>query len=161
MSGNEMPTATHCTTPVGSFTIICRSGCVTGLYAGIDTSSAAEVNTELSDRAREQLNEYFQGRRRRFDLPLELSGTPFQKRVLEALMTIPYGETRSYKEIAEQIGSPRAYRAVGMAANRNPLMIFVPCHRMIGADGSLTGFGAGLGMKRQLLELERGRSRVE
>ena len=102
----------------------------------------------------DQLEEYFQGIRRRFDLDLKPTGTPFQLRVLDALSTIPYGETRSYREIAAQIGRPRAVRAVGAANGRNPLPIVVPCHRVIGADGSLTGFGGGLEAKRHLLDLE-------
>ena len=101
-----------------------------------------------------QLGEYFAGRRRRFDVPLRPAGTPFQLAVLEALRTIPYGETRSYGDIAQQIGRPRAVRAVGMANGRNPLPIIIPCHRVIGADGSLTGFGGGLKAKRHLLALE-------
>lgn len=101
-----------------------------------------------------QLGEYFAGRRRRFDVPLRPTGTPFQLAVLEALRTIPYGETKSYGDIARQIGRPRAVRAVGMANGRNPLPIVIPCHRVIGADGSLTGFGGGLKAKRHLLALE-------
>ena len=99
-------------------------------------------------------DEYFQGTRREFDLDLEPAGTPFQLQVLDALATIPYGETRSYGEVAAQIGKPRAVRAVGAANGRNPLPIVLPCHRVIGADGSLTGFGGGLETKRYLLDLE-------
>lgn len=104
-----------------------------------------------------QLEEYFQGTRREFDLDLEPTGTRFQLKVLDALATIPYGETRSYGEVAVQIGAPRAVRAVGAANGRNPLPIVLPCHRVIGADGSLTGFGGGLETKRYLLELEGSR----
>jgi methylated-DNA-[protein]-cysteine S-methyltransferase len=104
--------------------------------------------------AREQLDEYFAGERRDFDLPLAPEGTPFQQRVWSALGEIPYGETRTYGEIAEQIGRPRAARAVGLANGRNPISIIVPCHRVIGSDRSLTGYGAGVERKRQLLELE-------
>jgi len=104
-----------------------------------------------------QLAEYFAGRRRRFDLQLAPTGTGFQLSVLEALQTIPYGETRSYRDIARQIGRPTAVRAVGAANGRNPLPIVIPCHRVIGADGSLTGFGGGLPSKRFLLELEGAR----
>ena len=102
-----------------------------------------------------QINEYLSGKRQKFDIPLKLSGTDFQLSVWNALLTIPYGETRSYRDIAEQIGNPRSCRAVGMANNRNPIAIIVPCHRVIGADGSLTGFGGGLELKQQLLDLER------
>ena len=101
-----------------------------------------------------QLAEYFAGERQDFDLPLAPEGTAFQKSVWHALEAIPFGELRSYRDIAEEIGNPAAVRAVGAANGRNPLPIVVPCHRVIGADGSLTGFGGGLDLKRQLLELE-------
>ena len=101
-----------------------------------------------------QLDAYFRGERREFDLDLKPTGTAFQLAVLNALATIPYGETRSYGEIASQIGRPKAVRAVGAANGRNPLPIVIPCHRVIGADGSLTGFGGGLETKRYLLDLE-------
>ena len=104
--------------------------------------------------AQSQLLEYFQGRRHAFDLKLAPSGTDFQLAVLAALQTIPCGETRSYLDIASQIGRPQAVRAVGAANARNPLPIVIPCHRVIGADGSLTGFGGGLAAKRFLLGLE-------
>ena len=107
------------------------------------------------DEVRRQLDGYFGGRRRGFDLPLAPQGTVFQRKVLEALQAIPYGETRSYKEVAAAIGKPRAVRAVGAANARNPLPIIIPCHRVIGSDGSLTGFGGGLAAKRKLLALER------
>ena len=96
----------------------------------------------------------FSGRRRRFDLPLDLRGTDFQKRCWQELLKIPYGETRSYAEIARAIGNPAAVRAVGLANGQNPIAIIVPCHRVIGSDGSLTGYGGGLETKRKLLELE-------
>ena len=101
-----------------------------------------------------ELGEYFDGTRRTFDLDLAPSGTAFQREVLDALLTIPYGETRSYADIARQVRRPRAVRAVGAANGRNPLPIVIPCHRVIGSDGSLTGFGGGLDTKRFLLELE-------
>ena len=101
-----------------------------------------------------QLDEYLDGKRKEFDLPLKLHGTAFQRVVWNALLTIPYGETRSYGEIAKQIGNPRACRAVGMANHWNPIAIIVPCHRVIGANGSLTGFGGGLPLKQQLLDIE-------
>lgn len=104
-----------------------------------------------------ELSEYFQGRRTEFSVPLNPSGTQFQKQVWKALREIPYGETRSYKEIAEVIGNPKACRAVGMANHKNPLPILVPCHRVIGSDGSLTGYAGGLEIKKKLLCLERGR----
>ena len=101
-----------------------------------------------------QLQEYFDGTRRQFDLALVPSGTAFQRQVLDALLTVPYGETRSYADIARQIGRPAAVRAVGAANGRNPLPIVIPCHRVIGSDRSLTGFGGGLETKRFLLDLE-------
>ena len=105
-------------------------------------------------RCHQQLAEYFRGERRHFDLPLAAAGTPFQREVWLALRQIPYGQVRSYRELAVTIGRPRAVRAVGAANGRNPLPVVVPCHRVIGSDGSLTGFAGGLALKRSLLELE-------
>jgi methylated-DNA-[protein]-cysteine S-methyltransferase len=102
-----------------------------------------------------QLQEYFAGRRREFALPLDFRGTEFQRRVWSALLTIPYGQTRSYAQIAQQIGCPAAVRAVGAANGRNPLSIIAPCHRVVGSNGKLTGFAGGLETKAQLLALER------
>jgi methylated-DNA-[protein]-cysteine S-methyltransferase len=106
-----------------------------------------------------QLAEYFRGERRKFDLPLDAQGTPFQKRVWSALRRIPYGETRSYKDIARAAGSPKGARAVGMANHENPIAIVVPCHRVIAADGSLGGYACGLDLKRKLLDLESAAAR--
>ena len=102
-----------------------------------------------------QLQEYFAGRRREFVLPLDFRGTEFQRRVWRALLTIPYGQTRSYAQIAQQIGCPAAVRAVGAANGRNPLSIIAPCHRVVGSNGKLTGFAGGLEAKARLLSLER------
>jgi methylated-DNA-[protein]-cysteine S-methyltransferase len=102
-----------------------------------------------------QLLEYFNGQRREFDLDIEMVGTPFQREVWSALRRIPYGEVRSYSDIARQIGRPNAVRAVGAANGANPIPIIVPCHRVIGSNGSLTGFGGGLDVKRRLLDLEQ------
>jgi methylated-DNA-[protein]-cysteine S-methyltransferase len=113
-----------------------------------------EKETPLIKEAAKQLKEYFGYKRKTFDLPLAPRGTEFQKKVWDALLNIPYGETRGYGEIAKIIGNPKACRAVGMANNRNPIVIIIPCHRVIGADGSLTGFGSGLDLKIRLLELE-------
>ena len=104
--------------------------------------------------ARQQLTEYFDGERKEFDLPLSLAGTEFQLRVLDELRRIPYGETTSYGDIAARIGKPKAMRAVGAANGRNPIPIIVPCHRVIGRSGDLTGFGGGLDAKQALLQLE-------
>jgi methylated-DNA-[protein]-cysteine S-methyltransferase len=101
-----------------------------------------------------QLEEYFAGKRREFNFPLDLRGTDFQLACWRALLAIPYGETRSYADIARAAGKPNAFRAVGMANNRNPVAIVVPCHRVIASDGGLCGYGGGLEVKRKLLELE-------
>ncbi len=110
------------------------------------------------DAAVEQLEAYFAGELTDFDIRFDLAGSPFQQRVWGALLTIPYGETRSYGEIARQIDAPGSARAVGLATGRNPIAIVVPCHRVVGADGSLTGYGGGLDRKRSLLELENRRA---
>lgn len=116
-----------------------------------------EMNeTDLLKSAAKQLNEYLEGKRKSFDLPLNPNGTEFQKKVWNALCSIPYGETRSYKQIAEAVDNPKGCRAVGMANNKNPIMIFIPCHRVVGSDGSLTGYAGGLDMKEKLLVLEKG-----
>ena len=110
--------------------------------------------TALIKETSKQLDEYLEGKRKNFDLPVFAAGTPFQQLVWEALKTIPYGETRSYKDIAVQIGKSKACRAVGMANNRNPIAIIIPCHRVIGSKGELVGYGGGLDIKKQLLRLE-------
>lgn len=108
----------------------------------------------LVEQARGELEEYFAGVRRRFEVPLSLQGAPFQQEAWEALRAIPYGETRTYGEQAQAIGRPRACRAVGMANHRNPVIIMVPCHRVVGSGGALVGYAGGLEVKRRLLELE-------
>jgi len=119
--------------------------------------SITERCTPFLREVAQELKEYLNGQRKEFNLSLKLHGTDFQRSVWEALLTIPYGKTRSYRDIAEQIGKAKACRAVGMANHWNPIAIIVPCHRVIGADGSLTGFGGGLALKQQLLELEGSR----
>ena len=140
--------------PVGELAISFEDGAVTALQRATEpvTVSAA---TDLTAEVFRQLDEYFAGMRRDFDFPIRLHGTPFQEKVWAALRTIPYGETRSYGDIAAAIGKPKACRAVGMANHRNPICIVVPCHRVIGAGGALVGYGGGLDMKKGLLELER------
>jgi O-6-methylguanine DNA methyltransferase len=113
-----------------------------------------EESPRLLHRYVPQLEEYLSGKRRTFDLPLDLRGTEFQISCWRALLAIPYGETRSYADIARAVGKPNAFRAVGMANNRNPIAIVVPCHRVIASDGTLCGYGGGLDVKRKLLELE-------
>jgi methylated-DNA-[protein]-cysteine S-methyltransferase len=119
-----------------------------------DPESDWIYNEAPFENTRTQLDEYFNGERKDFDLPLSLTGTEFQVSVLKALLEIPYGETRSYGAIARQIGRPKAVRAVGAANGRNPIPIIVPCHRVIGSSGDLTGFGGGLDTKEALLRLE-------
>lgn len=114
-----------------------------------------EGRTALTDLVFQQVTEYLHGERREFDFPYVLHGTPFQEKVWQALRAIPYGETRTYAQIAAAVGSPKAYRAVGMANHQNPILIAVPCHRVIGANGQLTGYGSGLDMKEALLALEK------
>lgn len=111
-------------------------------------------NSRLFITAKTQLEEYFCGKRREFDIPLKLNGTEFQKTVWNALLTVPYGKTASYKDIAAMIGKPKAARAVGGANNKNPIIIIVPCHRAVGANGSLTGYEYGTDIKKYLLDLE-------
>ena len=145
--------------PIGPLTLAGDGSTLTNLRMVEQTYEPDRADWLLDDRAFpdavEQLDAYFAGELQEFDLPLQLSGTEFQRRVWNALRTIPYGETRTYGEIAEQIGSPTAFRAVGLANGHNPIAVIVPCHRVIGANGSLTGFGGGLERKSALLELER------
>lgn len=141
--------------PVGVLTLAQEDGALTHLLFGpVDFPDARQEPTPLLRDARRQLEEYFAGQRRAFSVPLEPQGTDFQRKVWQALLTIPYGETRTYQQIAELAGSPRAFRAAGMANHNNPISILIPCHRVIGKDGSLTGYGGGLEAKRFLLELE-------
>jgi methylated-DNA-[protein]-cysteine S-methyltransferase len=111
--------------------------------------------TELIRKAAVQFQEYLAGKRKVFDIPLAMEGTPFQQTVWNALTAIPYGETRSYREVAESIGRPKACRAVGMANNKNPIAVFVPCHRVIGTNGKLVGYAGGLDLKAKLLDMEK------
>lgn len=120
-----------------------------------DYENYQEKDTELLLEAKKELEEYFEGKRKEFDLPLEQEGTEFQKRVWNALEKIPYGETRTYKEVAKMIGNEKASRAVGMANNKNNIPIIVPCHRVIGSNGKLVGYALGLDMKKYLLDLEK------
>lgn len=147
----------YCQSPIGELTLAARDGAVTHLLFGhVPFPGAAEGETPLLKEARRQLEEYFARGRREFTLPLHPQGTPFQEKVWQALLTIPYGETRTYQGIALLAGSPKAVRAVGSANHHNPISIFIPCHRVIGKNGSLTGYGGGLPAKRFLLELEKG-----
>lgn len=147
-------------TPVGPLTVTASEKAVTAIRFGTQVpdgskSCTAADATPLLRRAAEEIGAYFAGSRREFTLPLAPEGMPFQQKVWEALRTIPYGETRTYKQIAIQIGHNQSFRAVGMANNRNPIVIAVPCHRVIGYDGKLTGYAGGLDVKERLLELEK------
>ncbi|HOB21123.1 MAG TPA: methylated-DNA--[protein]-cysteine S-methyltransferase [Candidatus Atribacteria bacterium] len=147
-------------TDIGRISIAQNESAITGLYfPGYEDKALAGaivMETELLRQAGRQLKEYFSGTRKAFDLPLEPAGTPFQQRVWKALKDIPYGEVRTYKDIATAIGDPKACRAVGMANNKNPIAIIIPCHRVIGSNGKLIGYGGGLHIKQYLLELEKG-----
>lgn len=140
--------------PFGQLEIGYQDGAVT-LLKRTEEPARSEGRTELTDRVFQQVSEYLDGRRREFDFPYRLQGTEFQRKVWRALCAIPYGETRTYGEIAAAVGNPRASRAVGMANHCNPILIAVPCHRVIGANGKLVGYGSGLDMKEALLQLEK------
>ncbi len=142
-----------CNSPIGDIWVSAENGKITSLSFE-EHETDEYVSEPVLEKAVKQLSEYFSGKRKVFDLELELRGTDFQKAVWNELLKIPFGETRSYGEIAAAIGKPKASRAVGMGCNRNPVAIIVPCHRVIGKDGSLTGFGAGIGTKVKLLEHE-------
>jgi len=142
-------------TPIGPITLAEDDGHIVGLRFG--ENPGPDDASSLLRMARAQLLAYFGGVLRQFDLPLRPSGTAFQRRVWACLSDIPYGETRSYRQIAEAVGAARGYRAVGMANNKNPIAILIPCHRVIGADGRLTGYGGGMAVKAFLLRLEGAR----
>lgn len=143
-------------TEMGSIYILEEKGKITGLtYDKEEIGDIEQRSSSLLEKAERQLTEYFEGRRKNFDLPIELNGTDFQVKVWKALEKIPYGETKSYQEIAEEVASPKAFRAVGNANNKNPISIIIPCHRVIGKSGKLAGYGGGLDKKEYLLNLEK------
>ena len=143
-------------TTLGLMGISEMNGFITELFFAKDAREPlGGQKTPLLEKAEKQIRGYLSGTSRAFDLPLAVQGTEFQRAVWEALGRIPYGETRSYKQVAEMIGRPDASRAVGMANYKNPILILTPCHRVIGSDGKLTGYAASLEVKEQLLELER------
>jgi methylated-DNA-[protein]-cysteine S-methyltransferase len=148
--------------PIGALLITAEDGALTRVWMTEQRHQVTEPDpTWVRDEeplleVMRQLDEYFAGERTAFDLPLAPAGTPFQREVWAALQTIPYGTTRSYGELADQIGRPGASRAVGLANGRNPISIVIPCHRVIGSNGTLTGYGGGLERKQWLLDLERG-----
>lgn len=139
---------------MGPVSIISNGRAIVGTSFGDLPEGVQNQELGVLAQACKQMKEYFSGTRKQFELPLEMNGTPFQKRVWNALLEIPYGETCSYKQIAIKVGNSKATRAVGMANNRNPIGIIVPCHRVIGANGALVGYAGGLSFKKFLLELE-------
>ena len=147
--------------PVGEIGIIEDSEKISGVFfqnrkdLPKNRESLTVSETPLIKKTQTQLSEYFEKKRKIFDIPLLLKGTDFQIAVWKALQKIPYGQTRSYKEIAAMAGNDKACRAAGMANNRNPIAIIIPCHRVIGSNGTLTGYGGGMNIKQFLLELER------
>lgn len=147
--------------PVGALTLIGNDDGLAAVLWENDRPGRVRVKAEREDArhpvlraAAKQLKEYFAGKRRKFTVKLNMNGTPFQKKVWKALLAIPFGETRSYAEIARALGNPKAVRAVGAANGRNPVSIIAPCHRVIGSGGQLTGFAGGLEVKARLLKLE-------
>jgi len=143
-------------TDIGRIGIVENGTAITNLYFKDEVApqDAELKETDLLKQAGAQLQDYFAGKCKSFDLPLSPKGTEFQQKVWKALQEIPYGETRSYGEIARVIGQEKAYRAVGMANNRNPIALFIPCHRVVGSNGKLVGYAGGLDVKKQLLDLE-------
>jgi len=143
--------------PVGTIGITEEDDAISHVFYKNDSSMPgySMKETSLIKKAATQLSEYFVGKRKEFDLPLLLQGTEFQQSVWKSLKAIPAGQTVSYKDIAVQVGHPKAYRAVGMANNKNPIVIVVPCHRVIGMDGGMVGYAGGLSIKQFLLELEK------
>lgn len=139
-------------TPVGEVSIAETEGFITNI--SYQKLNCEIKETQLIKRTYKELEEYFKGLRKTFDIPLSLHGTDFQKKVWEALKSIPYGKTASYKDIAKLTGNEKASRAVGMANNKNPVVIIIPCHRIIGSNGSLTGYAGGLNIKKKLLDIE-------
>ena len=161
MTYELLVTREHCIveSPIGPLTVVVEDAHVVALFMdehrhAPESETFGERVDDVLPAAREQLAEYFAGHRRQFDLPLNSKGTAFQERVWQGLCDIPYGETWSYGKLAAHVGSPGGSRAVGLANGRNPISILVPCHRVIGADGRLTGYGGGMDRKQFLLELE-------
>ncbi|HKM33239.1 MAG TPA: methylated-DNA--[protein]-cysteine S-methyltransferase [Lachnospiraceae bacterium] len=148
----------HYQSPIGKLRIEIDGEAVTGLDIDndeIDDTEGVYIQNPLIGKVIDELAEYFQGKRKDFDIPVKPSGTAFQLSVWKALQEIPYGETRTYGEVAAMIGNKKACRAVGGANHKNPIMILIPCHRVIGSDGSMVGFGAGITVKEKLLQIER------
>lgn len=143
-------------TKIGPLTFVSEDDYLIGLYFGKKDIKGDFEKSEVIEKSIKEIEEYLNKKRKTFDIPLKFSGTEFQKKVWNVLLEIPYGKTKSYKDVAEKVGSPKGYRAVGMANNKNPISIIAPCHRVIGSNGKLVGYGGGLDIKRYLLELEKG-----
>ena len=141
-------------TPIGPVTLASTEKGLASVHFGNDVPPGGTIDAEANRPFIEQLEEYFQGKRTEFDFPLDFAGTPFQVAVWHELLKIPYGETRSYGDIARNLGKPGASRAVGMANHENHIAIVIPCHRVVGQDGSLTGYAGGIHLKQKLLSLE-------
>lgn len=139
--------------PAGKFEIVENDGFISKITA-VKDKTGIKKETPLIKEAKKQLDEYFSGKRKKFNLPVKIKGTDFQKAVYNCLLEIPYGKTKSYKEIADIIGHKNAYRAVGSACNKNKILIVIPCHRVIASNKGLAGFALGLDIKKQLLKLE-------
>lgn len=157
-----MRTHTVIDTPYGPETLVADGESLCGLYMvrqrhrpAEETFGEPDPGAPIFVETEKQLKEYFAGQRKDFDLPLSFAGTPFQRMVWKGLCEIPYGETVSYGELADRLGRPTAARAVGLANGKNPIGIIVPCHRVIGSNGNLTGYGGGIELKRHLLDFER------
>jgi O-6-methylguanine DNA methyltransferase len=142
-------------TKLGYLKISYTQKAITGIERSFKPILTFGKNCDLSDKAISEINEYINGERKNFSIPFILEGTEFQKKVWNQLIKIPYGTTKTYKQIAELIGNPKACRAVGNANNKNPIAIVVPCHRVIGTNGKLIGYAGGLDMKEKLLEIEK------
>jgi len=142
-------------TPIGEIWIGEKDGFIVMIKFKIDANGMEKEETPIIKTTFYQLTEYFNGKRKTFDVPIKTIGTKFQQKVWAALQTIPYGEVWSYKRLADRVGCPKGYRAVGMANNRNPISIIVPCHRVVGINGDLVGYASGVDKKRYLLEKEQ------
>ena len=141
-------------TEIGKLKITYEQGYIIGI-SKVDKIQSLGIKSKISEKAYMELKEYFAGKRKTFDIPIKLIGTEFQKKVWKELLKIPYGKTVSYKDIAISIDNPKACRAIGMANHNNPILIIVPCHRVVNENGNLGGYALGLDIKRKLLEIEK------
>jgi len=150
-----MKTTYYYNSPIGTIKLVCNENFLQEMEFTDETGENSQKQSKVISTCKEQLDRYFAGKLTKFNIPLDIvKGTAFQRNVWKALQSIPYGETRSYKEIAIQIGNPKAVRAVGGANNKNPIGIVIPCHRVIGSNGKLVGYASGLDKKEMLLKIE-------